>query len=87
MRVNSEDDVVQEVTFEQRPDERRTKSCNGRALQAEKTSAKALRQGHVFLLGKLVWLKQRSKEKMQINVPGKTGRGLILSCDTVWFVF
>lgn len=45
MRVNSEDDVVQEVTFEQRPDGRRTKSCNGRALQAEKTSAKALRQG------------------------------------------
>lgn len=45
---------------------------------AEATSAKALRQAHVLLLGKLVWLKQRSKEKRQINVAGKVGRGLIL---------
>lgn len=45
MGVNSEDDVVREVTFEQRLDGRRDKGM-GRALQADGiASAKALRQG------------------------------------------
>jgi len=45
---------------------------------ARETSAKALRQAHVLLLGSLAWLKQRSNEKRQINVAGKVSRGLIL---------